>query len=102
MSYIYLPENASNARKREAEKARKNRLEIVRDYSRGKVSRRDLIKWGLITSGGVLAPIHGLNPFVTSAYADGGGDIPTGAPRSPLFGVQAFTQPLLRFDVLPR
>ena len=103
MSYIYLPENVSKARKREAENARKNRMEIVREYSRGKVSRRDLIKWGLITSGGVLAPIHGLNPFVTSAYADGGSsNIPTGAPRSPFFGVQAFTQPMLRFDVLPR
>src|SRR5262249_5278923 len=28
--------------------------------------------------------------------------IPTGAPPSPLFGVQPFTQPLYRFDVLPR
>ena len=69
MSYIYLPQKASKARRREAENARKNRAEIVRAYSQGKVSRRDLIKWGLITSGGLLAPIHGLNPFVTSAYA---------------------------------
>jgi FtsP/CotA-like multicopper oxidase with cupredoxin domain len=43
-----------------------------------------------------------LNPFVQSAYADGGSNIPTGAPPSPLFGVQAFTQPMPRFDVLPR
>src|SRR5262249_5167900 len=28
--------------------------------------------------------------------------IPTGAPRSPLFGVLPFTQPMPRFDVLPR
>ena len=102
MSFIYLPEKASKARQKEAENARKNRAEIVRAYSQGKVSRRDLIKWGIITSGGLLAPIHGLNPFVTSAYADGGSSIPTGAPRSPLFGVQAFTQPMPRFDVLPR
>jgi manganese oxidase len=103
MSFIYLPEKVSKARQREAENARKNRAEIVRAYSHGKVSRRDLIKWGIITSGGLLAPIHGLNPFVTSAYADGGGsNIPTGAPRSPLFGVLPFTQPMLRFDVLPR
>jgi len=27
---------------------------------------------GLITAGGLLAPIHGLNPFVNSAYASGG------------------------------
>jgi manganese oxidase len=103
MSFIYLPEKVSKARQREAENARKNRAEIVRAYSHGKVSRRDLIKWGIITSGGLLAPIHGLNPFVTSAYADGGGsNIPTGAPRSPLFAVLPFTQPMLRFDVLPR
>ncbi len=102
MSFIYLPEKASKARKKEAENARNNRAEIIRAYSHGKVSRRDLIKWGIITSGGLLAPIHGLNPFVTSAYADGGSNIPTGAPPSPLFGVQAFTQPMPRFDVLPR
>jgi len=102
MSFIYLPENASKARVREAENARKNRAEIVKAYSHGKVSRRDLIKWGLISGAGALAPIHGLNPFVSSAYADGGSGIPTGAPASPLFGVQKFTQPMPRFDVLPR
>ena len=102
MSFIYLPEKVSKARQKEAENARNNRAEIVRAYSHGKVSRRDLIKWGIITSGGLLAPIHGLNPFVTSAYADGGSNIPTGAPRSPLFGVLPFTQPMPRFDVLPR
>src|ERR1700756_481848 len=99
---FFLPQTASRARIREAENARKNRAEIVKAYSHGKVSRRDLMKWGLITTGGLLAPIHGLNPFVSSAYADGGNNIPTGAPRSPLFGVKPFTQPMPRFDVLPR
>ena len=99
---LFLPERASRARVREAENARNNRVEIVKAYSHGQVSRRDLIKWGLITTGGLLAPIHGLNPFVNSAYAFDGGGIPTGAPRSPLFGVQPFTQPMPRFDVLPR
>lgn len=72
MSFIYLPKDASKARLREAEEARKNRAEIVKAHSQGKVSRRDLVKWGLISSAGLLAPIHGLNPFVTSAYASGG------------------------------
>ncbi len=100
---LYLPWSTSRARLREAENARRNRAEIVKAYSHGQVSRRDLIKWGLITSAGALAPIQGLNPFMQSAYADGGGGgIPTGAPPSPLFGVQAFTQPMPRFDVLPR
>ena len=95
---FFLPENASRIRIREAESARKNRQEIVKAYSQGQVSRRDLIKWGLITTGGILAPIHGLNPFVKSAYAS----IPTGANPSPLFGVQPFTQAMPRFDVLAR
>jgi len=56
------------------------------------------MKWGLITAGGLLVPIHGLSPFTRSAYASS--DIPTGAPPSPLFGVQPFTQPMYRFDVL--
>ena len=98
--YFFLPRNASKARLREAENARKNRAEIVRAFSQGKVSRRDLIKWGLITSAGTLAPISGLSPFATSVYADS--NIPTGAPPSPLFGALPFTQPMPRFDVLPR
>ena len=95
---FFLPENASKARIREAENARRNRMEIVKAHSQGQVSRRDLIKWGLITTGGLLAPIHGLNPFVNSAY----GSIPTGANPSPLFGAQPFSQAMPRFDVLPR
>src|ERR1043166_1083021 len=99
-THFYLPWNASKARIREAENARKNRLEIVRALSQGAVSRRELLKWGLITGTGVIAPIHGLSPFVSSAYADDGGGIPTGAPRSPGGAGLDFSQPLLRFEVL--
>src|SRR6478752_6780863 len=95
---FFLPENASKARIREAENARRNRMEIVKAHSQGQVNRRDLIKMGLITTGGLLAPIHGLNPFVKSAYAS----IPTGANPSPLFGAQPFTQAMPRFDLLAR
>ena len=102
MSEFFLKENASKARLREAENARKNRAEIVAAYSQGRVSRRDLIKWGLITSAGLIAPVQGLSPFVATAYADGGSSIPTGAPASPLFGANAFSQPMLRFEVLER
>src|SRR5450432_2282393 len=98
---FFLSWNASKARLREAENARKNRLEIVKALSQGTVSRRELFKWGLVSGAGLLAPIHGLNPFVKSAYADGGG-IPTGTPSSPgTLGV-AFTQQMLRFEVLPQ
>jgi manganese oxidase len=103
---FFLNENSSKARLREAENARRNRAEIIKAYSHGKVSRRDLIKMGLITTGGLLAPIHGLNPFVNSAYATSGGGvgngIPTGAPPSPTFGVQPFSTPMPRFDVIAR
>src|SRR6516225_3989420 len=84
---FFLPENA-----------RRNRQEILKAYSQGQISRRDLVKWGLITTGGLLAPIHGLNPFVKSAYAS----IPTGANPSPLFGAQPFSQAMPRFDLLAR
>ncbi|HEU5415924.1 MAG TPA: multicopper oxidase domain-containing protein [Candidatus Angelobacter sp.] len=102
MSSIYLPKGASKARLRDAENARKNRAEILKAYSQGKVTRRELIKWGLITSAGAIAPIGGLSPFVPSVHADGGGGIPTGAPPSPLFGVLPFSTPMPRFDVIPR
>jgi len=104
---IFLSKKASKARLREAENARSNRLEILKALADGQITRRDLLKWGLFTGAGMLAWKHGLNPFVKSAYAFGesdcrGFDIPTGLPPSPLFGVQAFTQPMLRLDVLAR
>jgi FtsP/CotA-like multicopper oxidase with cupredoxin domain len=102
MSRLYLGTRASRARQKEAADAQENRREIVKALSWGQVSRRDLLRYGLFTSAGLLAPIRGLNPFVSSAYATSDSNIPTGLPRSPMFGVKAFTQPLLRFDVLPR
>src|SRR2546422_11192776 len=101
MRCTYLPSSASKARQRDAERARHSRAEIVRELCWGRVSRRDLIKWGLFTSAGMLAPIGGLNPFVATASAKSD-DNPTGAPRSPLFGAQPISQPTPRFHVLPR
>ena len=95
---MYLPGKASKAQLREAENARRNRAEIVKAWSQGQVSRRDLFRLGLFTAAGTLVLKNGLSPFAPSAYAA----IPTGAPPSPLFGVQPFTQPMPRFDVLPR
>jgi len=95
---VYLSPKTSRARLKEAENARRNRAEILKAYSTGQITRRDLVRWGLITAGGLLLPLNGLSPFANSAYAA----IPTGAPPSPLFGIQPFTQPMPRFDVLPR
>jgi FtsP/CotA-like multicopper oxidase with cupredoxin domain len=95
---IFLDEKASKRRQREARRAWSNRQEIVKALSHGKVTRRELVKWGLFTAGGVLAYKQGLNPFARSAYAQ----IPTGLPASPLWGVTPFSQPMPRFDVLAR
>ena len=95
---MYLPKKASKRILLEAENARRNRLEIIKALSHGQIARRDLFKWGIFTAVGGLAWKQGLNPFVSSAYAS----IPTGFPASPLFGVQAFTQPMPRADLLAR
>src|SRR5262245_9693618 len=92
---MYLPKDASRARIREAQKARDNRAEIVRALSHGEISRRELFKWGLFTSSGLLLWKHGLNVYAPSAY----GQVPTGAPRSPLFGARKFTQPFRRLSL---
>jgi FtsP/CotA-like multicopper oxidase with cupredoxin domain len=109
---FWLSENADRSRVRDAENARKNRGEITKALSQGQVTRRDLIKWGLFTSAGLVAPIGGLSPFVRPLNAQtfsrfggsrgSGSGIPTGLPRSPLFGVLPFTTPMPRFDLLPR
>jgi len=101
MSCFFLRENASRARLREAAAAQANRRDIVKALSWGQVSRRDLLKLGVFTGAGLLAPIRGLSPFASSAFAASDSNIPTGMPPSPLGGVRAFSQPLLRFDVLP-
>lgn len=89
---MYLDKDSSKARQREAEQARRNRAEIVRARSLGEITRRDLIRWGLFTTAGTLALKNGLSPFARSAFAD----IPTGTPRSPLYGARKFSQRLPR------
>src|SRR5215467_11556138 len=89
----YLSSKASRIRQREAQNARNNRAEIVRALSIGQITRRDLYKWGLLTTTGVIALKNGLSPLAPSAFADG---VPTGTPPSPLFGAQKFTQRLNR------
>ena len=66
MNRFFLRENASGARLREAAAARDHRREIVKQLSWGRVSRRELIKCGVFTGAGLLAPIPGLSPIATS------------------------------------
>ena len=89
---MFLAKNASQLRLREAEQARQNRMEIVKALSQDEISRRDLFRWGLLTTAGTLALKNGLSPFAQSAFAA----VPTGTPRSPLFGAQKFTLALQR------
>ncbi len=106
---IWLSPDADRRRLRDAENARKNREEITRAISHGQISRRDLVRWGLFTSAGLMAPIGGLSPYVraqslATSFSGGSGcsQIPSGLAPSPTFGVQAFSQPMPRFDVLAR
>jgi FtsP/CotA-like multicopper oxidase with cupredoxin domain len=96
---MYLPKNASKARQREAQNARNNRAEIVKALFDGQITKRDLFKWGIFTGAGVLAAKHGLSPFAQSAF----GVVPTGTPRSPLFGADSpaekFRYPMVRLDL---
>src|SRR5262244_3757017 len=94
-SMYYLSPKASRIRQREAQNARNNRAEIVKALSLGQITRRDLYKWGLLTTSGIIALKNGLSPFARSAFAA----VPTGTPRSPLFGAQKFTQPLNRLQL---
>jgi FtsP/CotA-like multicopper oxidase with cupredoxin domain len=95
---MYLSQKASKARLREATNARNNRAEILKAFSQGQITRRDLVRMGLLSAAGTLVLTNGLSVFSKSAY----GAIPTGVPPSPLFGVLPFTAPMPRFDVLIR
>ena len=63
MSRIYLPENASRPQMKAAREAQKERRDILKALSHRQVSRRDLIRAGLFTAGGLLAPIRGLHSY---------------------------------------
>ncbi len=92
---MYIDEKESRRRQKEAQDARNNRAEIVKALSHGEVSRRELMRWGIFTAGGALAFKNGLSPYAPSAFAL----VPTGVPRSPLFGATKFSQSLHRLDV---
>ena len=95
---MYLPWNASKKRLAEAEHARRNRAEFVAAWSKGEITRRDLVKLGLLTAGGLVVAKRGLSPFVSSAY----GAVPTGTPPSPIPTGIDFTQPMPRLEELQR
>src|ERR1051325_3961272 len=86
----FIFDKASRLRQREAQRARENRLEIVKALSHGTVSRRDLYRWGIYTATGAIALKNGLSPFARSAF----GAVPTGTPASPTFGAQPWADPL--------
>jgi manganese oxidase len=109
---FWLSEKSDKRRLRDAENSRKNRAEIIKALSQGKVTRRELVRMGLFTAAGVIAPIGGLSPFVKPLHAQTtsgsfgtrcfGFDVPTGMSPSPTFGVAPFSAAMPRFDLLPR
>jgi len=92
---MYISEKASRIRQREAQRARDNRAEIVRARATGQVTRRDLVRWGVFTASGLLVCKNGLSPFAKSAFAD----VPTGTPRSPLYGARKFVTKMPRLSL---
>jgi hypothetical protein len=84
---VYLRGDADAARLREADRARQNRLEVVKALSTGEISRRDLFKWGLFTASGALALKQRFSPHARNTHAV----VPSGTRRSPLSGAQKFT-----------
>ena len=95
---MFLPWSASKKRLQEAETARRNRTEVVKAWSQGQISRRDLVKLGILTAGGALVFKNGLSPFAQSAYAA----VPTGTPASPIPPGIEFTQAMPRLQEFPR
>lgn len=89
---MFLSKSASRMQLREAEAARRNRLEIAKALRSGQVSKRDLVKWGLMTFGGAIAVKNGLSSWAKSAYAQ----VPTGLPPSPRFNAAKFSEPMPR------
>ena len=92
---MFIPKDASGIRQREAAHARENRLEIVKALSQEQITRRDLFRWGLLGSTGLLVAKHGLSKWAPSAHAA----VPTGTPRSPNFGARKFAQSMPRLIV---
>jgi FtsP/CotA-like multicopper oxidase with cupredoxin domain len=89
---VYLSRETTGIRLKEAEQALANRREIGRALSLGQISKRDLLRWGYFSAGGLLIAKSGLGSFVGSAYADS-------LPRSPTFGAVKFQTPMSRAEL---
>lgn len=81
-------------------------MRLPRERSRSRLS--EFLRLGLMSAVLVLVMTQGLGVFAPKANAhDSGGGVPTGLPSSPTCFppnpcIQKFTQPMPRFDVLPR
>jgi FtsP/CotA-like multicopper oxidase with cupredoxin domain len=95
---MYLPWKTSRRRTQEAERARANRQEVIAAWSRGQLTRRDLLRLGLMTASGLWVMKNGLSPFAPSAWAAEA----TGVVPSPIPPGLEFTQPMPRLEELQR
>ncbi|MGO4739353.1 multicopper oxidase domain-containing protein [Bosea sp. 2KB_26] len=89
---MYLRRETTGIRLKEAERALEDRLEFDKALASGQITKRDLLRWGYFTTGGLLITRHGLGRFVGSAYADS-------LPRSPTFGAIKFQTPMPRAEL---
>lgn len=79
----------SNGRKKEIQDAARNRREIIA----AQLTRRDMVKMGLLTSAGMLVPVKGLS----ARARDPRGIIPLDNPQSP--PTTPFVDPMPRFTI---
>ncbi len=70
----------------------RTRHSIFGALSQGRVSRRELIRWGLMTASGALTGVGSLAAMTGRAVA-------AAPPPSPLFGVKKFTQAFRRLNL---
>ncbi|MGO4671084.1 hypothetical protein [Bosea sp. 2RAB26] len=89
---MYLSRETTGVRLKEAAHSQENRREIGRALTLGQITKRDLLRWGYFSAGGLLMAKNGFGPFVGSAYADS-------LPRSPTFGAVKFQTPMQRADL---
>ena len=94
---MFLTPKSSRIRLREAQRARDNRKEIHRALSLGQITRRDLLKWGIMTSGGILVCKNGLSPLALQRLCRRRS--PPAPALAPLFGARKFVARMPRLDL---
>jgi len=70
------------ARLRQAALAGRQRRELNAALASGQISRRDLVRWGLVTTGGLAGLLSGIGPIPSRAAQAAGLAVPCLASRN--------------------